>query len=203
MGVFRVFLVVLAMLCVCGPLAFAAPNSAKIISPDISMRGETGELGKVIRVIDGDNFMLATDAGEINVSLAGIEIPKFAWPDKGYEAWPLAGESKKYLQELIRGKTVQLYYSGDRRDRYGRAIAQVRIPKTELWLQEEMVRAGYARVYSWNSHVMDTARLYSAEIEARTAKRGIWDNKTTRGFYAVRAPDPNPLAQYVDKRTNC
>ena len=92
------------------------------------------------------------------------------------------GNQKSICKSLYDGKTVQLYYSGDRRDRYGRAIAQVRIPETGVWLQEEMVRAGYARVYSWNSHVMDTARLYSAEIEARTAKRGFGMRRLQMGF---------------------
>lgn len=189
----------LAVLFAGGSFAFAAPNSAKIVTPDVHVQGEAGERGKVIRVIDGDSLVIdAGEAGEINVSLAGIETPKFAWPDKGYVAWPLAGAAKQHLRGLTLGKTVQLYYSGDTRDRYGQATSQVHIVGTDIWLQEAMVRAGYARVYSWTSHALDAARLYTSEVQARAAKRGIWDTTNTGGFYDIRTPDPNPLAQYVD-----
>ncbi len=182
-----------------GIFAYAGPNTVNIIAPDIQMRGEIGERAKVARVIDGDSFVLE---GGLSVALASIQAPKMAWPEKNYKTWPLAQDAKAYLDTLVQGKTVQLYYHGDRRDRYGRAIAQVRIvdPDTQaqIWLQKSMVTAGYARVYPWGFDDGNMQDLYTAEAKARAAKRGIWDGKSTGGFYNIRTPDPNPLAQYVD-----
>ncbi|MBL4871153.1 MAG: thermonuclease family protein [Robiginitomaculum sp.] len=195
LGGFGKILAIIALCLAGGMPAYGAPQSAKIISPDIQISGELGERLEVERVIDGDSLVLD---GGLRVSLAGIQTPKMAWPEKGYEAWPLAVEAKTYLRSLVKGKTLQLYYNGDQRDRYGRAIAQVWIASTNQWLQEEMVRAGYARVYSQSGHSMDTRRLYKAEERARAKKLGIWDDANTNNYYAVRRPDPNPLAQYVD-----
>ncbi len=191
--------VMISTLSLCGIPAFATPQTAKIISTDMTMQGEPGERGKLLRVIDGDSVVMSDgDQGEIKISLANIQAPKMAWPEKGYQAWPLADAAKAYLQTLVEGEVLQLYYLGDQRDRYGRAVAQVRVAETGVWIQEEMVRAGYARVYSWASHPVDMSRLLQVEAMARTAKRGIWNDAKTDGFYAVLSPDPNPLAQYVD-----
>ena len=151
------------------------------------------------RVISGNSLVLEDG---LRVALAGIQTPKNAWPDKGLKAWPLADEARAKLARLTRGKTLQLYYGGDTRDRYGRALAQVWTldaqGERDIWLQQAMTNAGYARVYPWASQQQDTQKLYAAEHAARSAKRGIWDEAKTGGYYAVRRPDPNPLAQYVD-----
>jgi len=85
-----------------------------------------------------------------------------------------------------------LYYGGERRDRYGRALAQVF--EGETYLQEEMVRKGLARVYTWPDTWQDSARLLAAEQEARAASRGMWG----LARYKIRSPEPNGLAQDVD-----
>ena len=188
-----------ALLLASGLYAFADTKTARILAPDIHVSGDIGERAKVVRVIDGDSLILE---GGLRVTLIDIQAPKTAWPEKDYKAWPLAQEAKAYLDTLVTGKTVQLYYHGDRRDRYGRATAQVRIvePDTsaQIWLQKSMVTAGYARVYPLGSDDGNMQVLYAAEAKARAAKRGIWDGKSTGNFYDIRTPDPNPLAQYVD-----
>lgn len=178
--------------------SFAAEQ--QVITPTITIADFTqGEVGQVARVIDGDSLVLDTG---LKVSLSGIQAPKMKWPAKGYTAWPFAEASRTHLINLTKGKQVGLYYSGDTRDRYGRAIAQVWIlgadgaPQT--WLQEAMIRGGFARVYSWPGQVYDTDTLYKAEQEARMAKRGIWKSVKTKGFYDIRSPAPNALAQHVD-----
>lgn len=162
----------------------------------------TGESGQVARVIDGDSLVLANG---LKVSLSAIQAPKPAqkYEDKNkYDAWPLADEARETLRILTAGKTVKLFYGGDKRDRYDRAIAQVFTlnakGEPDIWLQEAMVKAGMARVYSWGGYHQDTQALYRAEISARKAARGIWNSKTADGYYDIRKPDPDPLVQYVD-----
>lgn len=157
-----------------------------------------GESGRVARVIDGDSLVL--DNG-LRVLLSAVQAPKPERVDE-HSSWPLANEAREALRVLTAGKTVRLFYGGDKRDRYDRAIAQIYTlnakGEPDIWLQEAMVKAGMARVYSWRGYTQDTGALYRAETEARNAKRGIWQTKITNGFYDVRKPDPDPLAQYVD-----
>ena len=155
-----------------------------------------GESGRVLKVIDGDSFVLKTDEVALTVRLASIEAPHFGREEK--PAWPFAVESKSALQALILGQEVSLYYADRERDRFGRSIAQAYIASRdgtpETWIQSEMIKQGFARVYSWPGEQADIASLYRLEQNARDQKRGIWSDT----FYAIRSPDPDPLAQFVD-----
>jgi len=158
---------------------------------------KAGEGGRVARIIDGDSFILAlTDGTELSVRLSAIQAPRTA--QRAARAWPYAQESRAGLSALIKGRNVQLYYGGETRDRFGRAVAQVytvdQNDQPDLWVQGEMVRLGLARVYSWKGELADLTALYEFETDARNRNRGIWSSS----FYAVRKPDPDPLAQYVD-----
>jgi len=156
---------------------------------------EAGERGRVRSVLDGDTLYM--DDG-LKVRLSAMQAPKLPLGRKGFKAWPLGKEAKAALIGLTKNREVHLYYGGKRRDRYDRALAQVFTvtPKGErdLWIQEEMVRLGMARVYTWRDTYQDSAVLYAAEREARAARRGIWGDD----YYAIRSPAPNVLAQDVD-----
>lgn len=154
-----------------------------------------GETGQLRSVSDGDTLYL--DSG-LKVRLAAIQAPKLPLGREGFKAWPLGEESKTVLEKLTKGKTLQLFYGGERRDRYDRALAQVYSLDGEgaknIWLQEEMVRLGMARVYTWPDTFQDSEKLYAAEVKARDAKRGIWG----QDYYSIRSPEPNALAQDID-----
>ncbi|MEP3653898.1 MAG: thermonuclease family protein [Litorimonas sp.] len=167
-----------------------------IKSPSIAAP-KPGETGRVVRVIDGDSFVMALDGGqEVSVRLSAIQAPRTA--QRAAKAWPYAYEARAGLSALIKGRVVQLFYGGETRDRFERAVAQVytmdSFGQPDLWVQGEMVRLGLARVYSWKGELADMAALYALETEARDRSRGLWASS----FYAVRKPDPDPLAQYVD-----
>lgn len=154
-----------------------------------------GETGHLRSVLDGDTLYL--DNG-MKVRLSAIQAPKLPLGREGFESWPLGEESRDTLRGLAKDKTLQLYYGGARRDRYDRALAQIFTLDDKgakgTWLQEEMVRLGMARVYTWPDTFQDSEKLYAAEIKARDAKRGIWNND----YYRIRRPDPDLLAQDID-----
>ncbi|HHL42057.1 MAG TPA: hypothetical protein ENJ42_00435 [Hellea balneolensis] len=177
------------------PTAFAGKPS--VVAP-VHTRLAKGETGQVRSVYDGDSFTLASG---LWVELAAIKAPKRASKKSGAPAQPLAKQARAALGRLIGGKEVHLYYSGDRRDRYERAQAQVFTSaqnQAGLWVQKAMVEQGLAYVYPWNGDGLDFTPLYEAEQKARQARRGIWNSKVTNGFYDIRTPDPNGLAQMVD-----
>lgn len=165
--------------------------SSVLAAPSLTL----GEQGTARSIVDGDTLFL--DDG-LKVRLSGIQAPKLSLGRDYVTDWPLSHEAKAALSGLVAGRNLGLYYSGERRDRYERALAQVftlsASGEQELWVQEEMVRMGMARVYTWPDTHQDSARLYRAEGEARRASRGIWGDD----YYAIRKPDPDPLAQDVD-----
>lgn len=148
-------------------------------------RFEAGETGVVASVVDGDSFVL--DSG-LEVRLAQIEAPRVRPSD----TWgPQATAS---LERMIKGKRVELRYGGLRRDRRGRAIAQVFIPqgigREAVWVQTEMLRTGIARVHTYADNRSAIAELWGAEREARRAGRGVWSAPA----YQVRFATPQALA---------
>lgn len=160
----------------------------------LNLRSEdmtAGERGRVVEIVDGDTLFL--DSG-LKVRLSAMQAPKLPLGRTGFKAWPLGEEAKSALKKMTLGQDVQLFYGGQQRDRYDRALAQVFLDGSGRWVQEDMIRAGFGRVYTWPDTWQDSNRLYAAEREARAAGRGIWSHP----FYAIRSPDPDPLAQHVD-----
>ena len=169
-----------------------------------SVKPEIIPSGRVKRVISGNSLEL--DSG-LKVRLAGITAPRQnrdslsprSASDQSSADRSLFEQARLALEDRVKGRDIGLAYIGPQRDRYSRAIAQVFVlddgGKREVWLQEEMVLAGFARVYSWAESVFRTDYLYEAEQEARNAGRGIWKEG---GAFKIRSPDPNTLAQHVD-----
>ena len=176
-------------------LASAALISVSSIGAGKTGKLKAGEIGVVSSVLDGDTLYLEDG---LKVRLSAMQAPKLPLGRKGFKAWPMGEEAKAALTALTQKRRVQLFYGGKERDRYGRALAQVYTLNAEgerdLWIQEEMVRFGLARVYTWPDTWQDSDRLYNAERKARESKRGMWGND----YYAVRSPEPNMLAQDVD-----
>ena len=122
-----------------------------------------GEQGRVADVRSGDALVL--DSG-LQVRLAGVEAPK------GDQ--PYAAEALKALQTLADGHRVQLYYGGARRDRYGRALAQVKLLQGGRWIQEALLRQGAVRARTWPDNRALAAPLLEAEAHARNRSLGLW-----------------------------
>lgn len=143
---------------------------------------QAGPRGVVTSVTDGDTVIL--DTGMV-VRLIGTQAPKLPLGRDGFETWPMAEEAKDALEVLVLGKEVDLRYGGERMDRYGRALGHLYLEAGEDWVQEEMVAAGYARVYSFPDNRSCLAELMAAETHARTMQLGIW----TDPYYTVRRAD--------------
>lgn len=79
---------------------------------------------QVVRVTDGDTITALRDGEKVRVRLIGVNAPE--------SGECLAEESKKRLEELLRGKTVSLETDEGKSDRFGRTPAY-------LWAEEVLV----------------------------------------------------------------
>jgi endonuclease YncB( thermonuclease family) len=75
-------------------------------------------VGKVVGVIDGDSIRVMHDGQAEQIRLLGIDCPE--------KRQPFGTRAKEYSSELAFGQDVMVY--GDRRDRYGRRLAEVLLP---------------------------------------------------------------------------
>lgn len=145
---------------------------------------EPGGTGAVREVVDGDTLVLA-DGREIR--LVGIQAPKLPLGRSNFPTWPLAAEAKAELEKLALGKTLALSFGGAREDRHGRVLAHLH-DESGLWLQGELLRRGFARVYSFPDNVARVPEMLALEDEARRQRRGIW----ALAWYRVRPVTETP-----------
>src|SRR5687768_9835023 len=83
------------------------------------------------------------------------------------------------------GSIVQLQVDAARRDRYGRAMAQVFTMKGEqrVWLQEKLISSGLARVISSKDNRRCIPELLAAEKTARDSSQGAW----RAGLFSIKS----------------
>jgi endonuclease YncB( thermonuclease family) len=147
--------------------------------------------GRVAAVIDGDTVRLA-DA-DADIRLIGLQAPKLPLGRKGFAAWPLADEARAALAALALDRDVRVRLGATPRDRNSRTLAHL-VRSDGLWIQGEMLRLGWARVYTFADNRALADAMASKEREARATGRGIWSHP----YYAIRRADDPKLLNDVD-----
>lgn len=164
-------------------MAFVGAASSMLALPVLACADLTpGITAQVVAVTDGDTVIL--DSGD-KVRLIGLQAPKLPLGRPDFDPWPLADEAKAKLEELSLGQTVDVRYGGAERDRHGRVLGHMFIGDDEIWAQQEMLRVGMARVYSFADNRSCLEQLYRAEAVARAERAGIWADE----FYTIVQAD--------------
>jgi len=125
------------------------------------------ETAKVARVIDGDTIELADKQ---RVRYIGMDTPETVDPRKPVECF--GKEASAENKRLVEGKTVRLEKDVSETDRYGRLLRYVYVD--ELFVNDSLVRQGFAHVSTFPPDVKYTDLFVQAEREARANNRGLW-----------------------------
>lgn len=143
-----------------------------------------------VRQVEPGGALLLDDGRR--AMLAGIELPNRPLSQDPGQPWPPAEQAATELTALAADGPLALYGSSRHaNDRYGRLLVHA-VTADGRWLQEELLRRGWARVAVTADARSGAAALFAAEDEARHARRGIW----TQATYRVRRP--NELRRYLD-----
>lgn len=133
------------------------------------------EYGFVSRCVDGDTLIVEFDDGATErVRLIGANTPETVKPNSPIE--PFGPEASAFTKRRVEeaGGAVRLVADGDRRDRYGRRLAFVYLADSEISLNEELTRLGYARAQtSYRFSKEMKRRLTAAEEAARREGLGV------------------------------
>ncbi len=126
----------------------------------------------VSHVSDGRTFTLA-DGREVR--LAAIEVPPMPLPQQS-DAAPGSAAAKAALDALAGGDDVVLRRAEAAADRYGRVVAYAYTERDgdELFVQGELIAAGFARVGDRVGSRACATELLGRENAARKAKLGLW-----------------------------
>lgn len=142
-------------------------------TPEVaSTLGVEGEKVLVTKVIDGDTFKIENGN---TVRLIGIDTPETKDPRKPVGCFGKQASSE--TKRLIDGKTVILQKDVSETDKYERLLRYVYLPVENdqlLFVNDYLVREGYAKVLTYPPDVKYNERLRLAETEAREAGKGLW-----------------------------
>jgi micrococcal nuclease len=130
-----------------------------------------GEQEAVIEsVVDGDTIHVQ---GVGTVRLIGVDTPETRHPTRGQECF--GPEASAHTASLLpAGEPVRLVYDEDPQDPYDRALAYVYRVRDALFVNADLVRAGYARARSYPPNTAHDFELAQLQREARAAGAGLW-----------------------------
>ncbi|NQT46043.1 MAG: thermonuclease family protein [Candidatus Omnitrophica bacterium] len=150
----------------------------------------------VSHVVDGDTVELSN--GE-KVRYIGIDTPELR-KRKGsgwiYDPMPYAEEAKDFNRKLVEGKDVRLRFDVQKRDKYGRILAYVY--QNDIMVNIEMVRQGYAMIYTYPPNVKYVEDFLIAQKEARENNRGLWGEMEERIISPYEAEDNVGMIRMVE-----
>lgn len=152
-----------------GALGDLAPGAE---APDA--RPEPGEAASFVveRAVDGDTIEIDGELyGTDTVRMIGVDTPESADPDQGVE--PLGKEAAEFTETMLEGRTVELVADEEPLDRYGRALAYVRLQDGTVF-NAALLREGLAQVAIFPPNTAQADSFYRYQEEARAAGRGIW-----------------------------
>ncbi len=128
-----------------------------------------GNPAVALRVNDGDTITVRVNGRSERIRLIGIDAPEMG-------QFPWGVKAKRHLQEILSSsREVFLEFDVDRRDKYGRLLAYVRTGDGRL-INEEMVKDGYAVLFTFPPNVRYVGLFKKAQADARRRKAGIWGN---------------------------
>lgn len=84
-------------------------------------------------------------------------------------------EALDFLNNLVKGKRIQLEFDEKRYDSEGRILAYAYLVDNNLFINKEIISKGFARAYATLPNVRYNEVFLKAEKEARDSKTGLWN----------------------------
>ena len=162
---------------------------------------QTTKKYKVIRVVDGDTFVISDNGKEEKVRLIGIDTPESVHPDADRNS--AAGiTASDYTKSLLTGKSVELEFDVQQRDKYGRLLAYAYVDG--YMLNKKLLEDGYAVVstYPPNVKYVDEFQAVSryqstfGETGTDVSEAAYIGNKNTKKFHHSTCSSVKDMAEH-------
>lgn len=155
-----------------------APAPSVIAIPEATssaIRGVDGQMALVVKVIDGDTLEVDIDGENFKLRLVGIDTPETVDPRRPVGCF--GKEASSQVKELLSGKKVILQKDVSNTDKFGRLLRLVYLPledKTTLFVNDYLVREGFAKASTYPPDVKYAAQFLAAQKQAQENNRGLW-----------------------------
>jgi len=148
---------------------------------------DTSAYYKVLKIIDGDTFLMGINEHVSKVRLIGVDAPESTNnPKTKSDAHELnlntadiiemGSQSKAFVSQLLSlSDSVKTEFDVQKKDRYGRLLLYMYLCDGRM-LNEVLVSEGYAQVMTIPPNVKYQDLFLKAELFARENKKGLWNN---------------------------
>lgn len=136
--------------------------------------GDSHGLVVVDEIVDGDTIVVRfASGGTERVRLLGVDTPETSDPTRPVQCF--GAEATSHLTALIAPEVeVRLERDIEARDQYGRLLAYVFRSSDDLFVNEALVRGGFADISFYEPNTAYRDVLTHAVTEARTSQSGLW-----------------------------
>lgn len=134
--------------------------------------GIEGERVFVTKVIDGDTIEIE---GGQSVRLVGIDTPETVDPRRPVGCF--GKEASNEAKSLLTGREIIMQKDITDTDKYNRLLRYIYLPLENgqiLFVNDYLVREGYAKVYTYPPDVKFNEQFLQAERQARENLKGLW-----------------------------
>ena len=144
------------------------------VPPTGATAGARGLTATVVHVVDGDTVDLRfPGSGVERARLLGIDTPETVKPNTPVQCFgPEASARTKAL--LGPGTEVLVQRDREARDRYGRLLVYLWRRRDGLFVNDSLVRDGYARTLSISPNTAHRSDLSASRAEAAARRVGLW-----------------------------
>lgn len=129
-------------------------------------------VARVTRVVDGDTIRVSLDGRDETVRYIGVDTPETKKPGTPVQCFGKRASAEN--ERLVEGERVRIEPGAEERDRYGRLLAYVRRDRDGLFVNERLLRGGFARTLTIAPNDRYAARFRVVEGRARLARTGLW-----------------------------
>ena len=151
-------------------LSFFGWGSADEMPTASAPQSQHAVTATVVRVVDGDTIVVRIYGAEETVRYIGIDTPE---PYRDGEPACYSLEASLRNEELLAGKEVTLIPDSEDRDRYDRLLRYVYVD--DVFVNEVLVREGYAETLSIPPNDTYAARFAELERTAKVDEIGLWE----------------------------
>lgn len=154
------------------PLVEASPPIATNSAVIGAVIGIEGERALVTKVIDGDTIVVNDKS---TVRFIGVDTPETVDPRRPVGCF--GKEASNEAKQLLSGQEIILQKDVSDTDKYGRSLRYIFLPLENdrlLFVNDYLVREGFAKVLTYPPDVKYNEQFRQAEKEAKESKRGLW-----------------------------
>ena len=134
--------------------------------------GVMGEKVLVTKVVDGDTIIVNNTQ---TVRFIGMDTPETVDPKRPVGCF--GKEASNETKSLLTNKTVILQKDVSETDKYKRLLRYVYLPLDNgqtLFVNDYLVREGFARVLTYPPDTKFDAQFKQAEMKAKQTNKGLW-----------------------------